>query len=122
MNITALTGESNQKRLIFGVGLSWLFDAMDVGIISFIAAALAVEWSLGAQQVGLLTAINSIGMAAGAAFAGSLADKYGRRSVLLWTLLMIGAAAVMFFGKETKGTDPDNETEAQIGGQQPRIG
>ncbi|SFL74768.1 MFS transporter, putative metabolite:H+ symporter [Paenibacillus sp. 1_12] len=90
---TALATKSNQKKLLFGVGLSWLFDAMDVGIISFIAAALAVEWSLGAEQVGLLAAINSIGMAVGAAVAGSLADKYGRRTVLLWTLLIFSISS-----------------------------
>ncbi|MDF2651281.1 MAG: transporter, partial [Paenibacillus sp.] len=66
---------------------------MDVGIISFVAAALAVEWNLGAEQIGLLTAINSIGMAVGAIVAGSLADRYGRRSVLLWTLLIFSAAS-----------------------------
>jgi len=82
-----------QRKLLFSTGLSWLFDAMDVGIISFIAAALALEWKLGAQQIGLLTAINSIGMAAGAAVAGALADKYGRRAVLLATLLIFSAAS-----------------------------
>ncbi|TDF99747.1 MFS transporter [Paenibacillus piri] len=81
------------RKLLFSVGLSWLFDAMDVGIISFIAAALAVEWGLGAQQIGLLTAINSIGMAVGAVVAGSLADRYGRRAVLLWTLLIFSIAS-----------------------------
>ncbi|MCZ8514078.1 MFS transporter [Paenibacillus filicis] len=93
MNNAVLMKEPKQRKLIISAGLSWLFDAMDVGIISFIAAALAVEWHLGAQQVGLLTAINSIGMAVGAAVAGSLADRYGRRSVLLWTLLIFSAAS-----------------------------
>ncbi|RED61842.1 MFS transporter [Cohnella lupini] len=81
------------RKLLFSAGFSWLFDAMDVGIISFVAAALAVEWNLGAEQIGLLTAINSIGMAVGAIVAGSLADRYGRRSILLWTLLIFSAAS-----------------------------
>ncbi|MCU6793954.1 MFS transporter [Paenibacillus sp. WQ 127069] len=93
MNHIDLTAKRKQRKLLFGVGLSWLFDAMDVGIISFIAAALAVEWSLGAEQIGLLAAINSIGMAVGAAVAGSMADKYGRRSVLLWTLLIFSVSS-----------------------------
>jgi MFS transporter, putative metabolite:H+ symporter len=89
----AFLSEPKQQRLLFSVGLSWLFDAMDVGIISFIVTALAVEWHLGAQQIGLLVAINSIGMAAGAAVAGSFADRYGRRAVLLWTLLIFSASS-----------------------------
>lgn len=78
---------------MFSAGLSWMFDAMDVGIISFIAAALAVEWSLTPQQTGFFTAINSVGMAFGAAIAGYMADKFGRKSVLLWTLLIFSIAS-----------------------------
>lgn len=93
MKNTALLRDPKQRKLLFSAGLSWLFDAMDVGIISFIVAALAVEWNLAAQQIGLLTALNSIGMAVGAAVAGSLADRYGRRSILIWTLLIFSAAS-----------------------------
>lgn len=82
-----------QRKLLFSAGLSWMFDAMDVGIISFIAAALAAEWSLSPQQTGLFTSINSLGMAFGAAIAGIMADKYGRKSVLLWTLLIFSVAS-----------------------------
>ncbi|WP_334072797.1 MULTISPECIES: MFS transporter [Paenibacillus] len=82
-----------QRKLLFSAGLSWMFDAMDVGIISFIAAALATEWSLTPQQTGLFTSMNSVGMAVGAAFAGIMADKYGRRAVLLWTLLIFSIAS-----------------------------
>ncbi|WP_084266654.1 MFS transporter [Paenibacillus sabinae] len=69
-----------------------MFDAMDVGMISFVVAALAKEWSLRPGQIGLLTSINSLGMAAGAAAAGILADKYGRKNILLWTLIIFSAA------------------------------
>ncbi|MFD0679885.1 MULTISPECIES: MFS transporter [unclassified Paenibacillus] len=93
MNNAALLEGPKKRKLLVSVGLSWLFDAMDVGIISFIVAALAVEWKLGAEQIGFLTAINSVGMAVGAVVAGSLADRYGRRSVLLWTLLIFSASS-----------------------------
>lgn len=70
-----------------------MFDAMDVGMISFVVAALASEWALSSQQVGILTSTTSIGMAFGAAMAGFLADKYGRKSILLWTLLIFSIAS-----------------------------
>ena len=38
---------SKHKRLLLGSGLGWALDAMDVGLISFIMAALAVHWDLG---------------------------------------------------------------------------
>ncbi|AIQ18622.1 major facilitator transporter [Paenibacillus sp. FSL H7-0357] len=82
-----------QRKLLFSAGLSWMFDAMDVGMISFVVAALAKEWSLEPEQIGFLTSINSVGMAAGAAAAGILADRFGRKSVLLWTLLIFSAAS-----------------------------
>ena len=93
MKISALLREPKQRKLLFSAGLSWMFDAMEVGMISFIVTALAVEWHLGAQQVGLVMAINSIGMAVGAAMSGLLADRYGRRAILIWTLLIFSIAS-----------------------------
>ncbi|MCC3376534.1 MFS transporter [Cohnella sp. REN36] len=90
---SSLLRDSRHRKLLFSAGLSWLFDAMDVGMVSFVVAALSVEWALGSHQIGLLTALNSVGMAMGAAVAGSLADRYGRRSVLLWTLLVFSLAS-----------------------------
>lgn len=82
-----------QRKLLFSVGMSWLFDAMEVGMISFIVAALAKEWSLSPGQVGVLTSINSIGMALGALLAGALADRFGRKAILMWTLLIFTIAS-----------------------------
>ncbi|MGO4345898.1 MFS transporter [Paenibacillus sp. MCAF9] len=93
MSKMTLLREPKQRKLLFSAGLSWLFDAMEVGMISFIVAALAVEWQLGSQQVGLLMAINSTGMAVGAAVSGLMADRYGRRAILLWTLLIFSIAS-----------------------------
>ncbi|GIO87365.1 MFS transporter [Paenibacillus faecis] len=93
MNSAETPAKPGQRKLLFSAGLSWMFDAMDVGIISFIAAALATEWSLTPQQTGLFTSMNSVGMAVGAAIAGIMADKYGRRAVLLWTLLIFSIAS-----------------------------
>ncbi|MFC6333569.1 MFS transporter [Paenibacillus septentrionalis] len=95
--------DAKQRKLLINAGISWLFDAMDIGMLSFIIAALAVSWNLGADQVGLLTAINSIGMAVGAALAGAMADRYGRKAILLGTLVLfslatgISAIATSFF-------------------------
>ncbi|WP_225999448.1 MFS transporter [Paenibacillus sp. BJ-4] len=84
---------AKKRKLLFSAGLSWLFDAMDVGLLSFIVAALAKEWHLGSEQIGLVTSMNSIGMVFGAALAGILADRYGRRAILVWTLLIFSIAS-----------------------------
>ncbi|UQZ83286.1 Putative niacin/nicotinamide transporter NaiP [Paenibacillus konkukensis] len=89
----AAVRSSKRGRLLISMGISWLFDAMDVGIISFVVAALTVQWHLTPEQVGVFTSINSIGMVFGAAIAGYMADRFGRKSVLLWTLLIFSLAS-----------------------------
>lgn len=89
----SLLQNRKQRKLLFSAGLSWMFDAMDVGMISFVVAALAKEWTLGPEKIGYLTSINSVGMAVGAAAAGIMADRFGRKSVLLWTLLIFSVAS-----------------------------
>ncbi|MWV42065.1 MFS transporter [Paenibacillus sp. HJL G12] len=93
MNDTSLLKNARSRKLLFSAGFSWLFDAMDVGIISFIVTALTLEWKLTPQEVGILTGMNSVGMVFGAAAAGYLADRFGRKKVLLWTLLIFSVAS-----------------------------
>ncbi|MHA0855339.1 MFS transporter [Paenibacillus sp. CMAA1364] len=93
MHKMGLIRNPKQRKLLIAVGLSWLFDAMDVGIISFIVAALKQEWSLSPGQIGFLTSISSVGMVLGAALAGIMADRYGRKAILLWTLLIFSIAS-----------------------------
>ncbi|WCK56702.1 MFS transporter [Aneurinibacillus sp. Ricciae_BoGa-3] len=70
-----------------------MFDALDVGIVSFIAAALVKEWHITPQQVGLIGSMNSLGMAVGAGVAGVFADKLGRKPILLASILLFGVAS-----------------------------
>ena len=37
---------SSHTRLIIGIGIAWLFDAMDVGMLSFVIADLHKEVSV----------------------------------------------------------------------------
>lgn len=77
----------SQRKLLGVAGLGWLFDAMDVGILSFIIAALHVEWNLSPEEMKWIGSVNSIGMAAGAFLFGLLADRIGRKKVFIITLL-----------------------------------
>lgn len=82
-----------RNRLLATAGVGWLFDALDVGILSFVVAALAVDWNLTPTQMGWIGSVNSIGMAVGAVLCGILADKYGRKNVFMWTLLIFSLAS-----------------------------
>ncbi|GAA0209337.1 MFS transporter [Corynebacterium riegelii] len=80
------------KRLLFGSGIGWALDAMDIGLVSFIIAALAVHWDLDKSTTSWIASVGFIGMAVGASLAGLLADKIGRRQVFAATLLLYGLA------------------------------
>ncbi|QFQ01782.1 Putative niacin/nicotinamide transporter NaiP [Corynebacterium urogenitale] len=79
-------------KLLGASGIGWAMDAMDVGLISFIMAALTAHWGLNATQTSWLASIGFLGMALGAALGGLLADKFGRRQIFAATLLIYGLA------------------------------
>ncbi|KIL45087.1 MFS transporter [Jeotgalibacillus soli] len=80
--------EISQRKLLGIAGLGWLFDALDVGLLSFLIAALQKDWGLTPQQMGWIGSVNSLGMAVGALAFGLLADKIGRKHVFIITLLL----------------------------------
>ncbi|APH03309.1 MFS transporter [Bacillus weihaiensis] len=92
------TQEISKRKLLGIAGLGWMFDAMDVGILSFIIAALQKDWNLTTQQMGWIGSVNSIGMAVGALVFGLMADKVGRKQVFIITLLLfsIGSGVSAF--------------------------
>lgn len=79
-------------KVLTGSGLGWALDAMDVGLVSFVLAALIAEWSLTGEQASWIASAGFVGMAIGATLGGLLADRFGRRSVFAITLLIYGIA------------------------------
>lgn len=81
------------KKVFWAAGFGWMFDAMDVALLSFIMVALRQEWGLSPEEAGLLGTGNLVGMAIGAIAGGYMADRIGRKPVFLLTLLLFGAAS-----------------------------
>ncbi len=79
-------------RVLTGSGIGWALDAMDVGLISFIIAALAAQWALEPGETAWIASIGFVGMAVGATLGGLLADRFGRRQVFALTLVVYGLA------------------------------
>jgi putative MFS transporter len=90
--LDALPWTRAHSRILGGSGVGWALDAMDVGLISFVIAQLAVVWEADAGQLGLVASAGFLGMAIGASVGGLLADRLGRRQVFALTLLVYGLA------------------------------
>lgn len=80
------------RTLLGASGIGWALDAMDVGLISFVVAALAEDWGLSTAERSWIISLGFVGMAVGATLGGLLADRIGRRSVFSLTLLVYGLA------------------------------
>src|SRR5690606_4253599 len=87
------TAPISRNKLLGVAGLGWLFDAMDVGILSFVIAALHEDWGLTTAQMGWIGSVNSIGMAVGAFVFGIYADRVGRKKIFIITLLLFSLAS-----------------------------
>lgn len=80
-------------RILITSGIGNLFDSMDVALFSYILVSLGRDWHLNSGVLGLLGSLALFGMAIGSAFSGSLADRFGRRTIFMWTLLLYGIAS-----------------------------
>lgn len=75
-------------KLLMIIGTAWLFDAADVALLSFIMPLLKKEWFLTDGQIGLVSSITTVGMMIGAILFGYLADKFGKKNIIIITLLL----------------------------------
>jgi putative MFS transporter len=82
-------------RLLLVSGLGWMFDAMDVLMLSFLLTPIRNEFRLDATGVGLVASATFVGMFFGAAVAGRLADRYGRRGVFTTTLVIFSLGSAL---------------------------
>lgn len=82
-------------RLLIVSGIGWLFDAMDVILISFLITPIKNEFKLDATQTGFIASSGFVGMFLGAAISGRLADRIGRRTVFSVTLVIFSVGAVL---------------------------
>ncbi|MGC8974559.1 MAG: MFS transporter, partial [Thermoproteus sp.] len=78
-------------RLLASAGIGWMFDAMDVLLLSYILVAAAGELGLSKGEAGLVILANNVGMLLGALLFGRLADVWGRKPVFMSTLAIYSA-------------------------------
>ena len=72
-----------QWRIVLLCFLVIALDGFDVAIMGFIAPELARDWAVSNLSLGPVMSAGLIGVAIGALIAGPLADRVGRKPVLI---------------------------------------
>jgi predicted MFS family arabinose efflux permease len=89
------------------VGLCMLFNVingLDVMAMAFTASSVSAQWGLSGAQLGVLLSASLVGMACGSMFAAPMADRHGRRPMILASLLLSGLCMTLSFCSQGLGT------------------
>ena len=68
-----------------------MLDGMDVLIISYTAPAIAKAWSISPANLGIVFSSGLVGMTVGAIFLAPLADRFGRKPLMILAALIMGS-------------------------------
>ena len=79
-----------QWRVVLLCFLIVFLDGLDTAAMGFIAPALSQEWGIDRASLGPVMSAALIGMVFGALGSGPLADRFGRKGVLVAAVLVFG--------------------------------
>lgn len=83
---------STQRWRTYAICLAgWMFDFYDLMLFAYLASAIGRDWGWGADAArfkGLIVGAALAASGAGGIVFGGLADRYGRKAVMVWTILI----------------------------------
>ena len=85
---TPLTGLQISVALLCGLIL--ILDGYDLSTIGLVVPSLSHEWALAPAAFTQAFALSSVGIMVGAMASGPIADRFGRRPMLLFSVAMFG--------------------------------
>ena len=98
---TILDKHPISKRQWFIVFLGFFvlgIDGFDVTAIGYIAPALIDHWQLSKQDLGPVMMSGLLGLAAGSLISGPLADRYGRKKLIIGSVVFFGLSSLLSAG------------------------
>lgn len=86
------------KRILVGTTLGWVFDFFDFVLFTFLVGPMAKELHFSAHQIGVALGMSLLFTAVGGITMGYLADRLGRKSALITSIIMysIGTFLMIF--------------------------
>lgn len=72
-----------------------MLDGFDTAVIGYIAPSLVSEWNIAKPDLAPVLSAALFGLAGGALSAGPLADKLGRKTVLIVAIVVMGASSLL---------------------------
>jgi len=83
-------------RVLAGItavlGLAFFFEAVDSGTINYFLPVFAHEFNLQFEALGALGTMSNVGVLLGTLFSGPIADRFGRKSVIIAAVIIWGVA------------------------------
>jgi AAHS family benzoate transporter-like MFS transporter len=99
ININEMIDESKVNRyhalVVFWCSFIIVFDGFDLGVYGSIVPILMKDWSLSPIEAGALASYTLFGMVFGSLFCGPLADKIGRKKVILFCVVFFSVFTVL---------------------------
>jgi AAHS family 4-hydroxybenzoate transporter-like MFS transporter len=84
-----------QLQVVVLCALIVLIDGFDTQAIAYVAPAIVKSWDVQRQDLGSVFAAGTTGLMLGALAFGPIADRFGRRPVLLFCTLFFGACSLL---------------------------
>jgi AAHS family 4-hydroxybenzoate transporter-like MFS transporter len=79
-----------QKWIMVMIGCSVVMDGFDVQTMGFVAPAIVRAWGINPAELGPIFGAGLLGMLAGSIVLGAMADRVGRRPVLIGATIFYG--------------------------------
>ena len=76
------------------IGVATFFDAFDALAIAFVLPVLVPAWKLNGPQIGFLISAGYLGQLGGALFFGWIAERYGRITAMVWSILIFAVMSL----------------------------